>query len=97
LAGSSHSEHAEQLTASFGVPPTKVTAADDVGWIPAIVAARSYTIDVTRLGSDERVRVEVAPGAIVPTDLAAGDEVMIQGVERRDGSIAAQRVIRGAR
>jgi hypothetical protein len=93
LAGSAQSEHVERLAASFGTPPTE--AAADADWMPGIVESRTYTIDVTRLGSGERVRVEIAPGAAVPTDLEAGDEVIVQGVERPDGSIVAQRVVRG--
>jgi hypothetical protein len=93
MAGSSQSEHVERLTASFGAPPTE--AAADADWMPAIVEARTYTIEVTRLGSGDRVRVEIAPGAAVPTDLEVGDEVIVQGAERPDGSITAQRVVRG--
>ena len=97
MAGSSQSEHVERLTASFGVPPEVVGAGE---WIPAIVAARTYTIDVTRLESDDRVRVEVASEAAVPTDLAVGDDRadlvlhhILAGIERNNRTIDLARIL----
>ena len=53
MAGSSKSEHVERLTASCGAPPAEMAGAGEAEWVPAVVAARAYTIDVIRLESNE--------------------------------------------
>lgn len=63
----------------------------------AIVAEQisATAVDVIPLQTNRRVRVELAPGAAVFAELAAGNGILAEGEERADGSIAAHRVIRG--
>jgi hypothetical protein len=66
-------------------------------WTPALVTgeASGHALVVTSLDTHRRVQVGLGPGTIVHSDLSAGSQILIQGDSGRDGSIAAQRVIRG--
>ena len=66
-------------------------------WTSALVTdqASQEAVVVTSLDTSRRVQVALRPGTIVHADLSAGNQVLIEGDDGSDGSIAARRVIRG--
>lgn len=72
-------------------------SAGDTTWTPALVTGQASrdAVVVTSLDTHRRVQVGLGPGTIVHTDLSAGNQILIEGDDGLDGSIAARRVIRG--
>lgn len=66
-------------------------------WTPALVTgeASQDAVLVTSLDTRRRIQVGLNSGTTVKTDLSPGNQILIEGDDGLDGSIAAQRVIRG--
>jgi hypothetical protein len=76
---------------------SEADASGDDEWASGTIASEisDDAVDVTLLTTSDPVQVDLVKGAIINADLTPGATVLIEGSEREDGSIAAQRIVRG--